>query len=112
MKIKGDLEVDGNLTVVGTFPSSGGGGGKQTEIDFGALPVSEASFTITDADVTATSKITGNIAYEAPTGKDLDEVEMDALDLKFAPGNGQFTLYVKGLEGYVADKFKVNYQVG
>src|SRR5258706_8606475 len=69
---------------------------KQTEIDFGTTPVSEASFTITDSDVTATSQIIGTVAYEAPTGKDLDELEMDALDLKFGPGAGQFTLYVVG----------------
>lgn len=84
----------------------------QTEIDFGATPVAEASFTITDAAVSAASRIIGTVAYVAPTGKDLDELEMDGLDLKFAPGSGQFTLYARGLDGYVADKFVVNYQVG
>jgi len=85
---------------------------KQTEIDFGSTPVSEASFIITDADVGAGSQLIGNIAYEAPTGKDLDEVEMDAIDLKFGPGSGQFTLWARGLDGYLADKFKVNYLIG
>ncbi len=85
---------------------------KQTEIDFGATPVSEASFIITDASVLVTSQLIGNVAYEAPTGKELDELEMDSLDLKFAPGAGQFTLYVRGLDGYIADKFKINYLVG
>ncbi len=85
---------------------------KQTEIDFGITPVSEASFIITDADVIVTSQLMGNVAYEAPTGKDLDELEMDTIDLKFAPGAGQFTLYARGLDGYVADKFKINYLVG
>lgn len=85
---------------------------KQTEIDFGSVPVSEASFIIIDADVIASSQLIGNIAYEAPTGKELDEVEMDAIDLKFAPGVGQFTLYATGIDGYLADKFKVNYLIG
>ncbi len=85
---------------------------KQTEIDFGVTPVSEKSFTITDVDVVVTSQLIGNVAYEAPTGKDLDELEMDSLDLKFSPGSGQFILYARGLDGYIADKFKVNYLVG
>ncbi len=85
---------------------------KQTEVDFGATPVSEALFTVTDASVSATSKLTGTVAYEAPTGKDLDELDMDGLDLKFGPGSGQFTVYVRGMDGYIADKFKLNYIVG
>lgn len=85
---------------------------KSTEIDFGTLPVSEASFTIVDLSVQTTSQLIGQIAYVAPTGKDLDELEMDAFDVKFGPGNGQFTVYVKGLEGYIADKFVLNYLIG
>ena len=85
---------------------------KQTEIDFGTIPVSEKEFIVTDADVLVTSQIIGNVAYEAPTGKDLDELEMDAIDLKFAPGSGQFIIYAKGLEGYIEGKFKVNYLIG
>lgn len=85
---------------------------KQAEIDFGALPVAEMSFLITDPDVEVTSNLQGEVAYVAPTGKDLDEMEMDGLELKFAPGSGQFTLYARGRDGYVADKFKVNYLVG
>ena len=85
---------------------------KQTEVDFGADPVAEASFTITDADVSGTSQLIASVAYEAPTGKDLDELDMDGLDLKCGPGTGQFTLYARGLDGYVADKFKINYLIG
>lgn len=84
---------------------------KQTEVDFGTTPLSEKEFTVEDADVLVTSYLVGWIAYEAPTGKDLDELEMDAIDLKFAPGDGQFTIYAKGLEGYLADKFKINYLI-
>ncbi len=96
----GDLVVSGQTNI------------KQTEIDFGTTPVSEASFLITDADVLVGSQLIGSVAYEAPTGKELDELEMDGLDLKFAPGVGQFTLYAGGLDGYIADKFKVNYLIG
>lgn len=85
----------------------------QTEIDFGATGVSEASFVITDTAVSATSKLIGTVAYVAPTGKDLDELDMDQLDLKFAPGVGEFTLYATVLnECLAAGAFKINYQVG
>ena len=85
---------------------------KQTEIDFGTTGVSEASFLISDPDVATDSRLIGTVAYEAPTSKDLDEVEMDGLDLKFAPGGGQFTLYARGMDGYVSDMFKINYLIG
>jgi hypothetical protein len=102
--------VTGNALV---GPTAGGGAAvKQVEIDFGPLPVAEASFLITDASVTPTSHIIGNVAYEAPTGKDLDEIEMDELDLKFGPGSGAFILYARGRDGYVADKFRVSYAIG
>lgn len=86
---------------------------KQTQVDFGLVPyLSEKDFTITDPDVKPTSRITGNIAYEAPTGKDLDELEMDAIELKFGPGDGQLTIHVAGLEGSLEGNFKINYLIG
>ncbi len=84
----------------------------QAEIDFGSQPVAEAVFTISNPAVTSSSNISGNVAYVAPTGKDLDELEMDELDLKFGPGNGQFLLYARGRDGYVSDKFKISYLIG
>ncbi len=104
--------VGGEQTTLHSHPGGGTLDIKQTEIDFGTTPVAEASFIITDTSVLVTSQLIGNVAYEAPTGKDLDELEMDGLDLKFAPGSGQFTLYARGLDGYIADKFKINYLVG
>jgi hypothetical protein len=102
------------LRADGAFASPGASSTniKQTEIDFGTTPVAEASFTVTDADVSATNQLIGSVAYEAPTGKDLDELDMDGLDLKFAPGIGEFTIYARGMDGYVADKFKINYLIG
>jgi hypothetical protein len=85
---------------------------KQTEVDFGTTPLAAQEFTVTDADVSGTSQIIGTVAYEAPTNKDLDEMEMDAIDLKFQPGTGQFIVRLTGLEGYLHDKFKINYLVG
>lgn len=84
----------------------------QTEVDFGDTPLSEQIFTITNPLVSNTSKIIGGIAYEAATGKDLDEVEMDSIDIKFKAESGQLLIFVRGLEGYLSGKFKVNYQIG
>jgi hypothetical protein len=85
---------------------------KQVEIDFGTAPMHEGSFLIADAEVVAASQITGSVAHEAPTGKDLDEVEMDALNLSFGPGVGVMTIYARSIEGRVVGAFKVNYLIG
>lgn len=85
---------------------------KTIEIDFGALPVSEMLFTFNDENVSASSKVIGWLAYVPPTGKELDELDMDSIDLKFSPGNGSFSIYAKPLDGYVADKFVINYLIG
>tara|TARA_R110000823_G_scaffold154508_1_gene285440 strand:- start:1002 stop:1658 length:657 start_codon:yes stop_codon:yes gene_type:complete len=87
--------------------------GGRTEVDFGALPINEKEFTITDATVLATSNITAKIAYEAPTGKELDEIEMDSFDIICGQAtNGTFKIIVKSLDGsYLADKFKINYSI-
>lgn len=81
----------------------------EEEIDLGTTPVAEASVNIVNASIDASSKIIGGVAYLAPTGKDLDELEMDAIELKFEPGVGSFNVKVKGLEGYLSDKFKIWY---
>jgi len=81
----------------------------QTEIDFGSLPVQSASFTINDANITTNTNIIVQLAYVAPTNKSLDELEFDTFDFRAAAGASQFTLLATSLEGYVADKFKINY---
>lgn len=112
--IAGVVEYDGTtffITPVGTtrqaVPIM-----KQTEVDFGSTPVESASFVVVDTAVTTAMHITGQVAYEAPTGKDLDELEMDSLECLFAPGAGQLTIFIRGREGYIADKFKINYVLG
>lgn len=85
----------------------------RVEVDFGSTPVAEQIFTIADGSVTATSKIIPVLAYAAPTGKDLDELEMDSLHI--VAGNcsvGQFDMYVKSNDGsYLEGKFKIDYLV-
>lgn len=85
----------------------------QTEVDFGSTPVGDATFTVTDAAVTDSSQLMAQVAYEAPTGKDLDEIEMDNLQIRCAPGSGSFDMFINTADGsYLADKFKINYLVG
>lgn len=81
----------------------------EVEIDCGATPLLETIIAVTNAGITAASKIIGGLAYKAPTGKDLDELDMDALDLKFEPLSGSFNVHIKGLEGYISDKFIIWY---
>jgi hypothetical protein len=80
----------------------------EVEIDVGSTPVSEARIAAAVTGALSTSKFIGGVAYKAPTGKDLDELEMDALEVKFEPSlfiSNQVFIHIKGLEGYIADTF-------
>lgn len=83
----------------------------QTEVDFGATPIEDATFTVTDVFILSTSSnLCCWLSGDAPTGKDQDETTMDNLFIVGGPAaNGSFTLYIRGMEGYIADKFKINY---
>jgi hypothetical protein len=86
---------------------------KQTEIDFGSMPTTDVIFTIMDSTVKPTSHIIARMAYEVPTGKELDETEMDDLNIICKAGSGQFDMFIRSIDNsYLADKFKVNYIVG
>ena len=103
------VDVTNSITKRIAFSLTGAARYRQTEIDFGTIPIYEKEFTIVDTDISAASNIIAQLAYVAPTEKELDELEFDNLDFRCAPGAGSFTLYVRSLEGLVADKFKVNY---
>jgi hypothetical protein len=70
-------------------------------------------FTITDSDVSSVSIIVASVAYDAPTSKDLDEIEMDDLVVRCGQaGSGSFEMFIDAADGsYLADKFKINYAV-
>ena len=85
----------------------------QTEVDFGTTPVADATFTITDASVSTSSQLIASLAYETPTGKDLDELEFDNFEIICKPAAGSFDMLIRTTDGsLVADKFKINYLVG
>lgn len=83
--------------------------GAQCEIDFGDFPIEQSDFVVADAAITADSVVFGAVAYAAPTGKDLDELEMDDLSLRFGVGDGFITINARGQTGLVSGKFKINY---
>jgi hypothetical protein len=100
------------LGVKWTAAGAGSTNIKQTEIDFGATPLNENTFTVVDAGVSALSQLIAQIAFEQPTGKDLDEVELETFEVKCTPAAGSFNVLVRSLEGRVQDKYKLNYLIG
>jgi hypothetical protein len=87
---------------------------KQTEINFGAAPVAEREFTITDLLVAPSSQILAQIAYAAPAdaSKTADEATMDTFHLTCQPATGSFVLHAACLTGVVYGKYVVNYLIG
>lgn len=99
------------------IPAGSGGGAaniKQIEVDFGVTPISEQTFTITDAEALISSQLMATLAYEAPTGKELDELELDdSFSIICAPAAGSFNMKIHSIDGtYLHDKFKINYLIG
>ncbi|MFZ4754335.1 MAG: hypothetical protein ACOYLG_13410 [Chitinophagaceae bacterium] len=73
------------------------------EVDFGRTPLSRGTFTVTDAEVTSTTKIMIWQAMTPLTGKGsmADENEMDTLLLKATAGAGNFKVNWEANEGFV-----------
>lgn len=86
---------------------------KQVEIDFEEeLYKDYKIFTIPDSDIQTGDIIIANIAYDAPTFKDLDEIEMDPIICTAGTSvEGSFQLIFRGLQGSLRNKFKVNYTI-
>jgi len=87
--------------------------GGNVEIDFGSVAVSSMEFTILDDDVLDTSSIIAAVAYDKPTGKDLDEITMDTLYIVCGQASlGSFKMFIRSTDGsYLSDKFKINYSI-
>jgi hypothetical protein len=97
-------------TVVGAAPGAGSVNIKASTVTV-ATPAKEASFTITDADVTGTSQITmgwGNCAQS-----DANHPGMGAVEFNAVPGTGQFTAELYSLDASnLFGDYKLNYLVG
>ncbi len=86
---------------------------QQINVDFGALPVFDMSFDVSDATVTPTSRILSQTALEPGIGKDFDAIEMEAcLVTPYNITSGAFKIYVRTVDGsYLVGTFKLKYQV-
>jgi hypothetical protein len=83
---------------------------KSVEVDFGTIQTKYKTFTIVDAAVSASSKIMVTQSGQAATGGHVDDAEMDPIIFSARPGNGQFVLAARALDGVVVGKYVVNYQ--
>ena len=86
---------------------------KQTEVDFGLISSKGKSFTVADTNVSSTSKILAQVAYDAPTNKSLDELEMDEIIVRAgSSANGSFKVFVTEARNCsLYGKFKINYTI-
>lgn len=86
---------------------------KQVEVNFGTHGQFENEFTINDVDALISSKISASLAYEAPTGKDLDELQMDDLIIKAGSDRDKtFKLFITAADGSPLEgNFKINYKI-
>ena len=84
----------------------------EVEIDVGTTPLDSFNVSVTDATVSASSKILVTASSNAATDKTADEAEMDTLLCSALPASGSFTVYCIAVPGPVTDKFKIFYTVG
>jgi len=99
------------VTIVGASP--GAASLSQVEVSLGSVPLRSGKFTITDATITAASKVIVTQAGGPYTGKGTrgDEAEMDQVTCAATPATGSATVYWQA-RYRVARNFKFNYTVG
>lgn len=87
-------------------------GWKEIEVDFGAKPISSASFTITDPLIDADSLVRVMPVAKAATGRTADDWAWDGGVFSATPGAGQATVYAHFLPGPIVGPRKVQYSLG
>ena len=102
-------DVGGKTTVE---VAGGGGSWTEVEVDFGPLPVYGAEFVITDAAITAASKVQVLPCGKAATGRTADDWAWDGAAFAADPGAGSATCYAHFLPGPVVGKRQIQYSVG
>jgi len=88
---------------------------KIVEVDFGGTPTYTGVFDIIDAEVVAGVSIVAVQVGVAPTGRPLDENEMDMFNIVGAPAipaTGKLRLYISSRMGPVTGKYKFGYTIG
>lgn len=83
-----------------------------TTIDFGATPIGEKDFTITDANVSTASYVEAFIQHNDTTATNGTEMHKNAgvfMKLVCSAGTGQFLLHAGTLFGLVSNVFSIRY---
>lgn len=92
-------------------PGGGSGSATEIEVDFGSSPVYDAEFTVTDAAISPTSKVTvvesGNVAI----GRVAGDARWDSIQVAALPGSGSAVIYCKANPGPVVGRRKLHYMV-
>ncbi len=86
-------------------------GQSSTTVDFGATPVAEATFTVTDAAISATSAVECFIQGDSTADNDAAAhlAAGRSFRLTASPAAGSFSLDVQCLLGLCTGTFKVRY---
>lgn len=96
--------------VVGWFVPTAAVAATEVEVDLGNDGRTSGSFTITDAAISATSKVFVLASGNTATNKGTGELEMDAIVCASKPGSGSATVYWVAT-GLVKGRFKFIYMV-
>ena len=93
--------------------STGAASWTEVEIDFGSLPVYDATFTITDAAITSSAvKVALVPCGKAATGRTADDWQWDGGTFVANPGTGSATCYATFSPGPIVGRRKLQYQIG
>jgi hypothetical protein len=110
-----EITLGANLSLSGTTLNATGGGGSavwtELDVDFGAKPVYDAQFTITDAGISASSKVVVMPSGKASTGRTADDWRWDGAVFAANPASGSATCYATFLPGPIVGFRKLQYQV-
>lgn len=83
----------------------------EVEVNFGEKPVDSGHFTVTDANISPSSKIFICGSGNAATSQTEDAGEWDAVIFTAKAGDGQMTVYAKS-DGLISGYRKLYYLIG
>lgn len=91
-------------------------GSATTTVNFGTTPVDSGVFTITDANITATSYVEAFVMVDSTgtssnTANDIEDHKQAAASFRLStlPAAGSFTLYIDCLFRLCTGQFKIRY---
>lgn len=83
----------------------------EVEVDFGTSPQWVKTFAVTDAAVSASSRVAAVASGNTATGRVGNDAEWDSLICTATPASGSFTLTVAAFPGPVVGARKIQYQI-